>query len=256
MFRFILSLIVLGLFACGESHSDHDHTPTADTSVSDTAAPKTIKVTYTAVNAQTDEAIPGAEICVDGQDCLVSDDAGVVELELVVGTRIDVSAKAAGFTTARGSAIVADNAVTEFSLPLILEVVVTLLANQAGAETVDPERGHIAFLSVYPGDDVVGEKSGVSLTINPAGDGIGPKYVKDGDIIELLAEDLYDDTLTATTSSGAVNYFNLTPGDYSLSVSGAEGCTSFFGVENADGTIGFDVKANEITYLLYTCAAE
>ena len=121
---------------------------------------------------------------------------------------------------------------------------------------MDPERGHIAFLVVYPGDDVVGEKSGVSVSIDPAGDGIGPKYVKDGDILELLATELYDDTLTATTSSGTVNYFNLTPGDYTLSLTGAEGCSNFFGVDNGDGTIGFDVKANELTYLLYTCPVE
>ncbi len=257
MLRSCLSVFLcISLLACGESDSSDGGTPEADASMSDTAPEQTVSIRYTARNAQTDELITDAEICVDGRECMTADEDGVVVLDFVVGSRVGVSAKAGGYTTARGIGIVPETDLSEYSLPLILEGVVSLLGTKAGVESLDAEKGHVAFLAVYPGDEVDGEKEGISMTIEPAGDGVGPKYVMEGDVIELLAGDLYDETLMATTSSGAANYFNVTPGTYNLSLTGAEGCEPFFGIENADGTIEFDIKANEMTYLLLTCEQE
>ena len=267
MLRSYLSVFLcFFLVACDDSDSSNGEAPVAgesmsdasmnDASMSDAGVEETVSIRYTARNAQTDEVITNAEICVDGRECVTADEEGVVVLDFAVGSRVGISAKAAGYTTARGIGIVPETDLTEYSLPLILEGVVSLLGTKAGVDNLDAEKGHIAFLAVYPGDEVEGEKDGVSMTIEPAGDGVGPKYVKEGDVIELLAGDLYDDTLTATTSSGAANYFNVTPGTYTLSLTGAEGCESFFGIQNDDGTIEFDIKANEMTYLLIACEQE
>ena len=254
MCRSYLSVFLcLFLFACEDSDSSDGETPAADASMSDAGAEETVSIRYTARNAQTDELITDAEICIDGRECVTADEEGVVVLEFAVGSRVGVSAKAGGYMTARGIGTVPETDLTDYSLPLILEGVVNLLGTKAGIDSLDAEKGHIAFLAVYPGDEVDGEKEGVSVAIEPAGDGVGPKYVMDGDVIELLTGDLYDDTLMSTSSSGAVNYFNITPGSYTLSLTGAEGCEPFFGIENEDGTVEFDIKANEITYLLITC---
>ena len=78
--RYIIPcLIMLFAVACGESDSDSESNGTpndnADASMGDAEAPagEMITVTYIARNAQTGEVIAGADVCIDGRDCIQTD---------------------------------------------------------------------------------------------------------------------------------------------------------------------------------------
>ena len=178
-------------------------------------------------------------------------------VEFAVGASFSGSVRAESFMSVRGSATLSADIAEDFTfpLPLISEGVVSLLATKAGAESFDRSKGHIVFLADNEGMET-GSRAGVSLTLEPAGGGIGPKYIKEGELTELILADPYDDSLEATTSSGVANFYNITPGDYTLQLSGAEGCSPFLGRGEGTDSVQFDVKANELSYVTVICPIE
>ena len=256
--------ITLFLLACGESESDGSAngnetdrsvaSPAADAGAPDAV---TITVTYITRNAQSQELIAGAEVCIDGRDCVITDEEGQATVEFSAGESFSGSIRAEGFMSVRGSATLGADIEENFNFPapLIPEGVVALLASKAGLETIDREKGHILFLANNEGADT-GARAGVSATLEPAGSEIGPKYVKEGEILELILDDPYDDSLEATTTSGFINFYNVTPGDYTLRLTGTEGCYPFLGRGQDAESVQFDVKANELSYVTVICPVE
>ena len=262
MYRIILCLIAVFIFACEESESTNNEMSggsTGGATAGGTVAggsnadePKTINVTYMAQNAQTGEVILNAEVCIDGRECATADDEGKVIVEFTEGDTFSGSVKASNFMTARGSATLNTSEDFTFTIPLIQEAIVTVLADKAGVESVDPAKGHIVFLATNEGMDT-GARSNVSVSLEPSGDEIGPKYIKEGDVTELIADNPYDDNLESTSSSGLVNFYNVEPGEYTLTLTGADDCSTFLGSGQEDGSVGFDVKAGELSYVTVRC---
>ena len=65
----------------------------------------------------------------------------------------------------------------------------------------------------------------------------------------------YDNDATATTSNGFANLINADPGAYILTASHPTAtCEATQGIQNDDGTIGFDVAPDQLTFVTLVCA--
>ena len=213
---------------------------------------------FVAQNALDNSPVTDAEFCLEDEDeCLKPDESGVFTLAYEFGTPVRGSVKSSGYVTARTSAVLRNNRkATPGGVPLLLEAVVETIATAGGVESLDETKGHVAFLATIAGMmETPNGKEGITMTIEPAIGGTGELFLKGGDVFQLLndGENIYDDSATATTNSGAVNIFNAEPGEYTLTINGAEDCTTFFGVPGEDGSITFDVKPAEISYVNIFC---
>ena len=265
----VVFVAVLTLAACGDSDSK-DKQNTGGMSANQAGgmaanqaggmATATSKLSFFVQNAQTSMGLANAEICVDGQnECLTSDAEGNVKvaMDYAVGVTIKASIKAGGFMTARinGVTIARDANATPLTIPMVAEGVVALLGQNAeGVDSLDDTKGHIAFVAAYANSGGTNGVENVSLSLEPANSAMGPHYTKAGKLVDLIADNPYDPMLKATTNSGAINYFNVTPGQYTATTAGApDGCNVIFGVPGDNSTIKTDVKAGELTYLSIIC---
>ena len=120
-----------------------------------------------------------------------------------------------------------------------------------GVDAVDATKGHVAILA---GDGNGGQVAGVTFTVDPIS-GVGPQYFAEGNLLANSATGMaYDNAATATTSNGFANVINADPGAYTLTATHETAtCIATQGIQNEDGSVGFDIAAGELTYVLLIC---
>ena len=209
-------------------------------------------VIFVVRNTTNGNPIADAEFCLDQADtCQSTNTDGSVSVPYVGNEALRASIRSPGFVTARVNIYPEQATIPEFTVPMVLEGILALLVSNAGVD-IDETKGHIAFIA-STGYRPLDGQAGISLSFTPNPGGTGVLYFKEGDITQLIAGDAYDRRAEATSSAGAANLYNVDPGRYSLSLSGADGCETFLGLLNDDDSIDFDIKAGEVTYINLNC---
>ena len=220
--KVLFAMLTLALVACGDSDSSDSNATggmnaaqaggTAASPMGGSANAAPVVGSFIIQNGQTNGPIEGAEICIDGKAaCLKTDADGKATIEYRIGDAISASIKADGYRSARASGKTRAPGMGEpqIAVPLISEAIVDILAQGAELEP-DPAKGHIAFAATISGMMTNSGKKDVGISISPAGDGPGPLYTREGDLVEVILSMPYDAMLTGTSSSGLANYFNVT----------------------------------------------
>lgn len=154
----------------------------------------------------------GVEVCARGLDrpCAVTEGGGDFLIDhLPEDTDIVVTMEKEGFLrTAYHHNTALDQ---EWRKTLMSDMIVNTMTNKVDTEQV-PGRGHAMFiLWSGPDYDTFERVEGISLTVSPAG---GERFYQ-------ASGGMPDPALTATSSSGAGGAFNLEPGDYTMTFTGA-----------------------------------
>lgn len=188
-------------------------------------------------------------------ECYTTDANGVAEMNYEPNADHVATVSAEGYVTARQSYNVAapqDGTIPTLVTQLFPPSGISNLVTQAeGVDAVDETKGHALM---WANDLDGGFVSGISFMVTPTS-GVGPVYIAEGDFIQnSLAGVAYDETATATSSNGTANLINVDAGLYTTTVThDSADCFAFSGIQNDDGTVGFDITAGEITYVSVIC---
>ena len=214
----------------------------------------------TVVDGTNASPVEGATVCtmadVDGAECYTTDANGVANVMYEAGVDHVSTIAADGYFTGRVSYNVTPSAdgtiATNGQQILPAANVETIVTPADGVDAVDETKGHVA---IWAGNSAGGFVSGVTFTVDPVS-GVGPQYFAEGNLLVNSAMGMaYDSEATATTSNGFANVINADPGTYTLTATHetATCVTSFNGIPNEDGSIGFDVAAAQLTYVSVIC---
>ncbi|MGB0647125.1 MAG: hypothetical protein ACPGQS_08110 [Bradymonadia bacterium] len=213
----------------------------------------------TLVDGSTGNPIEGATVCpmsdVADAECYTTDANGNAAVMYEPGVDHVATASADGYMTARSSYNIVpaeDGTIASLTQQLLGTTVIETVVTQAdGVEAVDPTKGHLA---IFVGNGRGSPVAGVSFAVTPMS-GVGPQYFAEGNLLVNTASGMaYDNEATATTSNGFANVINADPGSYTLTATHESAtCIAFQGIQNEDGTVGFDIAAGELSYVLLTC---
>ena len=210
-------------------------------------------------DGSTGNPIEGATVCpmsdVADAECYTTDANGNATVMYEPNADHVATASAEGYMTARSSYNITpaeDGTIAGLTQQLLGASVVETVVTQAdGVDAVDATKGHLA---IFVGNGNGSPVAGVTFTLNPMS-GVGPQYFAEGNLLVNSATGMaYDSEATATTSNGFANVINADPGAYTLTATHESAtCTANQGIQNEDGTVGFDIAAGELTYVLLTC---
>jgi hypothetical protein len=211
------------------------------------------------IDGFTNRPIEGATVCpmsgVEDAECYTTDANGFADLMYEPNVDHVARASAEGYLPARQSYNVtpfADGTIPDLVTQLFPPSGIANLVVQAeGVDAVDDTKGHAL---IWAGDGNGGFLSGVTFTVEPIS-GVGPVYIAEGDFIQnSFAGNAYDASATATSSNGTANLINVDAGSYTLTATHESAtCIAFSGIQNEDGTIGFDIAVGELSYIGLVC---
>ena len=211
------------------------------------------------LDGSTSSPVEGASVCpmadVEGAECYTTDSDGMATIMYEPGVSHVATAAADGFMTARASYNITpepDGTIATLGQGILGKSVIETLVTQAdGVDMMDDTKGQLAILAA---NGLGSQVAGVAFEVSPMS-GIGPQYFAEGDLlINAVTGMAYDPEATETTSNGFANVINMEPGEYTLTATHATAtCTAIQGVQNEDGTISFDMAADQLTFVRLIC---